>query len=205
MPDGAGQACTFNLGSAARIEVLRGPLTGLYGNASGGVVQIFTADGPKQPTLRGEAWGGSCGSRRFALGVGGQAGRLNYLLDISRFETDGYRNHSTATRDQQNGKLRFDLGEGSRLALVVSSLNQPGTQDPLGLTRAQFTADPRQVDPVALQFNTRKSVGQLQAGLAWTKALSAADELRLSVYDGRRDVEQYLGFTGAAITSSGGP
>src|SRR6266446_10510024 len=44
MPDGQGQAATFNLASAQRIAVLRGPFAALYGNSSGGVVQIFTAD-----------------------------------------------------------------------------------------------------------------------------------------------------------------
>nr|MCU0956543.1 TonB-dependent receptor plug domain-containing protein [Hydrogenophaga sp.] len=46
MPDGQGQASTISLPSAARIEVLRGPLAQLYGNSSAGVVQVFTADGP---------------------------------------------------------------------------------------------------------------------------------------------------------------
>src|SRR5688500_10541973 len=44
-PDGQGQVSHFNLDSAARIEVLRGPFSALYGNASGGVIQLFTADG----------------------------------------------------------------------------------------------------------------------------------------------------------------
>jgi outer membrane receptor protein involved in Fe transport len=45
MPDGQGQAASFNLSSAQRIEVMRGPFSSLYGNAAGGVVQVFTADG----------------------------------------------------------------------------------------------------------------------------------------------------------------
>ena len=49
MPDGQGQAATFSLGSADRIEVLRGPFSSMYGNAAGGVIQIFTADGPPEP------------------------------------------------------------------------------------------------------------------------------------------------------------
>ncbi len=53
MPDGQGQAATFSLGSADRIEVMRGPFSSLYGNAAGGVIQIFTADGPPEPTLSG--------------------------------------------------------------------------------------------------------------------------------------------------------
>src|SRR6185436_14488463 len=54
MPDGQGQASTFALGSAERIEVLRGPFSALYGNASGGVIAVDTRDGPAQPTLETE-------------------------------------------------------------------------------------------------------------------------------------------------------
>src|ERR687896_858838 len=46
MPDGQGQAATFALGSAQRIEVLRGPFSSLYGNAAGGVIVVETEDGP---------------------------------------------------------------------------------------------------------------------------------------------------------------
>src|ERR1051325_9061889 len=58
-PDGQGQAANFNLDSADRIEVLRGPFSSLYGNAAGGVIQIFTADGPPEPTLSGGLFVGS--------------------------------------------------------------------------------------------------------------------------------------------------
>jgi iron complex outermembrane receptor protein len=44
MPDGQGQASSIALSSAGRIEVLRGPLAQLYGNAAGGVIQVFTQD-----------------------------------------------------------------------------------------------------------------------------------------------------------------
>src|SRR5881394_2601134 len=50
MPDGQGQAATFSLGSAERIEVLRGPFSVLYGNSSGGVIAVDTRDPPAEPT-----------------------------------------------------------------------------------------------------------------------------------------------------------
>src|SRR6476469_1523719 len=53
MPDGQAQAASFDLGSAERIEVMRGPFSSLYGNAAGGVIQLFSADGPPEPTLSG--------------------------------------------------------------------------------------------------------------------------------------------------------
>src|SRR6478609_1841860 len=100
MPDGQGQAATFDLASAERIEVLRGPFASLYGNASGGVVQVFTADGPERPTLDGGFSGGSFGQHRENLRFGGQAGAFNWLASASQFHTDGFREHSRADCDQ---------------------------------------------------------------------------------------------------------
>src|SRR5690554_5384840 len=45
MPDGQGQLSHFSLIGGNRIEVLRGPFSDLHGNSSGGVVQIWSADG----------------------------------------------------------------------------------------------------------------------------------------------------------------
>ena len=204
MPDGAGQAATFNLGSAGRMEVMRGPLAYLYGNASGGLVQFFTADGPPRPEIGAEVWGGAYGSWRAALRPGGQVGPLDFLGDFSRFHTDGYREHSATTRDQQNARARFALGDGSKLNFVLNALNQADTQDPLGLTRAQVADNPRQADPAASTFNTRKSIGHAQLGAAWDKRFANGSTLQVSAYTGERDVRQFLSFSGAAITSSGG-
>ncbi len=204
LPDGSGQAGSFSLGSADRIEVLRGPFSSLYGNASGGVIQIFTADGPPRPVLGAEFWAGSYGSSRLSTNAAGQFGSLNYNGDLSRFSTDGYRAHSAATRDLGNGRLRLDLEDGSRLTVILNEIHQANTQDPLGLNAAQVAANPRGTDPSSIQFNTRKSIAQTQAGAAWDKRLSNGDTLKLSVYGGNRDVNQYLALSGAAITSSGG-
>ena len=204
MPDGAGQAATFSLGSADRIEVMRGPLAYLYGNASGGLIQLFTAEGPPVPEVGGEVWGGSYGSWRAAVRPAGQFGPVNFLGDFSRFTTDGYRDHSSATRDQQNAVARLRLPDDSKLNFVVNALNQTDTEDPLGLTRAQVEANPRQSDAAATTFNTRKSIGHAQFGTAWDKRLANGDTLKLSAYVGERDVRQYLALSGAAITSSGG-
>jgi iron complex outermembrane receptor protein len=73
MPDGQGQAATFDLGSAGRVEVLRGPFSALYGNASGGVVNVQSEDAPREPTLEGGLYAGSHGTRRVALKFGAQA------------------------------------------------------------------------------------------------------------------------------------
>ena len=82
-PDGQGQAATFDLSAADRIEVLRGPFASLYGNSSGGVIQFFTMDGPPRPELlAGYTWG-SFGMFRANVRFGGEYAGLNYLVDLS--------------------------------------------------------------------------------------------------------------------------
>lgn len=49
MPDGQGQTSNIDIGSVESIDVLRGPFSALYGNSSGGVVNVKTESG-KQPT-----------------------------------------------------------------------------------------------------------------------------------------------------------
>ncbi len=203
MPDGQGQAATFDLASAQRIEVLRGPFASLYGNSSGGVVQVFTADGPREPTLDVALAGGAYGQRRANLRLGGESGAINYLLNASRFESDGYRDHSAVVREQLNGKVKAALGPGT-LTFVVNALDQPGTQDPLGLTRAQLESDPRQVDSSAITFDTRKSIRQWQAGTVYDLEATRFGSLQARAYFGARRVVQYLGQTGDTPLGSGG-
>ena len=203
MPDGQGQAATFDLASADRIEVLRGPFASLYGNSSGGVVQVFTADGPPVPTLDAALSGGSFGQRRVGARFGGEAAGVNFLASASHFETEGYREHSAAKREHVNAKLKSTLG-GGRLTVVFNALRQPDSQDPLGLTRAQFEADPRQADAAAFTFDTRKSVRQAQAGATYDYDLTPTDALHARAYAGDRTVLQYLAMTGDTPLGSGG-
>lgn len=207
MPDGQGQAASFNLDTAERIEVLRGPFASMYGNSSGGVIQIFTADGPPQPTLGARFNIGSYDTTKWTAQYGGQHGRLNVNAAASRFDTDGYRDHSAARRDHAHGKFKFDAGTAGVFTLVADALDQPDTQDPLGLTAAQVAQNRRQAQPVALQFDTRKSVTQNQVGLIHDLKLSSTDALQGRVYIGDRQVTQFLAIplnVQAAPTHSGG-
>ena len=191
MPDGQGQISNVDLGSADRIEVLRGPFSALYGNSSGGVIQVFTEDGSGPPTVGFSVAGGSDGELRVATKLSGASGSFGYVASVSHFRTDGYRDHSAAERDIGNVKLTLRPDDSSRLTLIANSVSLPEAQDPLGLSRAQFDADPRGVDPSALAFNTRKSVDQTQGGLIYERRLDAANSLRALVYGGHRNTEQF--------------
>ena len=192
MPDGQGQVSHFNLDSADRIEVLRGPFSALYGNSSGGVIQVFTADGSDPPRIGLDLVGGSYGVWRASANARGLSGDFGYNLDVTHFQTDGYRDHSAAERESGNAKLTWKIGEGGKLTLLANTLSLPNAQDPLGLTHAQFDADPTQVTASAIQFNTRKSVHQSQGGAIWDQDLGSGNSLRVLGYYGNRGVQQFL-------------
>ena len=191
LPDGQGQISHVELGSVGRIEVLRGPFSALYGNSSGGVIQVFTEEGKGRPQLRFDASAGSDGALRFATKASGEQDGVGYVASISRFQTDGYRDHSATDRVLGNLKLTVKPSDDSRVTLVANTLSLPEAQDPLGLTRAQWQANPRGVDPSAIAFDTRKSVHQTQVGLVYDRRIDAANAMQVTTYLGRRTTEQF--------------
>jgi iron complex outermembrane receptor protein len=207
MPDGQGQASSIDLSSAGRIEVLRGPLAQLYGNAAGGVVQVFTQDEPPEPTATGFLSVGSFGQRKLGLRYAGASQGQGLTVAASQFETDGYRAHSDAKRGQLNARWHKDLSADTRISVVLNALDQPTSHDPLGLTRAQWQADPRQAPAIAVMQDARKSVRQHQAGVVVEHSLSADTTLTARLYTGARDLDNALSTplaAQAAPTSSGG-
>lgn len=202
-PDGQGQTDPFDLASAQRIEVLRGPFSALYGNAAGGVIQIFTRDGPPQPTLSLDTLFGSYGTRIERLGFGGTEGRFNYMLDGTHFSTDGYRRHSAAKRDNVRAKFSYSLGKDSSLTLLLNGENQPFAKDPSGLTKAQIQQDPRQAVPNVFRFGSGESHRDRQVGLVYEQQLGDDDHLHATAYSGTRRVIQFLPFAGASPNGGG--
>ena len=190
-PDGQGQAATFNLDTAERIEVLRGPAATLYGSNAGGVIQLFSRDGEGPPRIGVETLVGSDGLSKNHISAEGAADDVDFVLDASRMDTDGYREHSAARRDQTFAKLNLKPDDDSKLALIYSSLEQNGTQDPLGQSWDAYKADPRSVTSGALTYNTRKSIDHQQVGMNYERYIGDAT-LQVNAYTGTRSVIQYL-------------
>jgi iron complex outermembrane receptor protein len=206
MPDGQGQVSHADLASADRIEVLRGPFSALHGNSSGGVIQVFTAQGEGPPRLSFELAAGSDGAFGAGLRLAGETAGVRHVLGLGRDQGDGYRQHSGWSRTQSNARLDFGADAGSKWTLVANGLRLQA-RDPLGLPRERFESDPRSALPAAFAFDPRKSVAQEQAGLVHERRLGDRQTLRLMAYGGWRHTQQYLALPVAAQrapTSAGG-
>jgi iron complex outermembrane receptor protein len=191
-PDGQGQVSHFDIAGAGRVEVLRGPFSVLYGNSSGGVISLIS-EPVQHNEVEGEFDAGSFGLRQAR--VAGSAllgGGFTLRAGASHLEIDGFRPHSEAQRDLASLRLGWQ-GAQDRVTLAGSHLDQPAA-DPLGVSREQFEADPRQTAPQATQFNTRKTARQTQLGASWRHRFGdgVLRESQLSLYAGQRAVTQFL-------------
>jgi iron complex outermembrane receptor protein len=194
MPDGQGQVSHFPLESAGRIEVLRGPFSALYGNASGGVIELFTAGAPADPTIRAGYTAGGDGLRRGSLSFHtpwGARGDSDLLLDLVDIDSDGYRDHSAARRTSGQALLRGGFGGSGRFTLLFNGLDVEA-DDPQGLTQAQLQGDRRAASDGALTFDTRKTVRQDQFGARIEQDVSAAHAFAVTAWAGNRATTQML-------------
>lgn len=196
MPDGQGQTSNIDIGSVDHVEVLRGPFSALYGNASGGVINVETQTGQQPAVLEAGTWYGSYGSWRNSVKASGatsdgtHAGDVNYTVSASRFTTHGYRDHSSAQKNLGNAKLGVRIDDVSTLTLLFNSVHIEA-QDPGGLEPEQWRENPRQVVSNVTLYNTRKSVDQTQGGLHYQRQMGENDDLSVMMYAGIRETTQY--------------
>lgn len=195
MPDGQGQTSNIDINSIESVDVLRGPFSALYGNASGGVMNVTTETGREPATIEASSYYSSFGSWRYglkatgAVGDGTQPGDVDYTVSSSRFATHGYRDHSGAQKNLANAKLGVRIDDVSKLTLILNSVDTKAN-DPGGLSKSEWKDNPRQ-SPRGDQYNMRKTIKQTQAGLRYERQLSEQDDLSVMMYAGERETTQY--------------
>jgi vitamin B12 transporter len=117
-----------------RIEIVRGPVSSLYGaDAVGGVIQIFTRQGDGKTRVSGYAGAGSYNTRQTGAGVSGGTDNTRYALNVSSINTDGissYRTHQGYDADDDgfrnlsySGHLSHTLAEGHDIAVQAYGSN----------------------------------------------------------------------------------
>lgn len=168
LPDGQTDLDHIDMGAIDHIEVLRGPASSLYGNASGGVVQLFTEAPPDQPRVRTRFTGGSYGLGKYEVKGGGRLGALGAFFHASYLQLDGYRDHATAQATTLTAKLRYDWSPETSFTLLLNGVDAPLGDDPGGLQRAEADRTPRQANSRNVQFDAGEEVQQGRIGLSGT-------------------------------------
>lgn len=195
LPDGQSGVDSIDLGSAQSIEVLRGPSSSLYGNASGGVIAVTSELGETEPYVEGKLAAGEFGFMQYGVKAAGKLRDADYLVNVSRTELDGYRDHAKFRGTQLNGRLGIPLNDTDRLLVAVNLADQPEAQDPGGINAAQVALDRSSARAQNIQFDAGETVKQQRIGLVYDRVRSAGT-LTLRNHYVWRDFANKLPFTG---------
>ena len=201
LPDGQGSIDGVDIGSARQISVIRGPASSLYGNASGGAIIIETEKGPEEPFAEVRATSGDYGLSKLQLKGGGQQGDLNYLLNASKTEIDGYRDHSEAENNQFNGRFELGVSESSSIITTLHYTDQPLANDPGGISAEDAAEDPTQARGRNVDFDTGEALEQTRVGLLYKTELATGRDFEARVYHTSRDFSNKLPFENGGSVS----
>lgn len=182
LPDGQGGVDDIDLGSAKRIEVTRSPISSLYGSSSGGAINIYTEDGPETPFIEGTIMAGEHGFNKEQVKTGGQTGNLNYFLNASHLQLDGYRDFSENELSLINSKFKYDFTPNTNLTVILNAVNSPISQDPGGVTLADAMADRRAARGLNVSVDAGEEFDQQKAGFILEHKINDNHKLRLRNY-----------------------
>ncbi|MCC7462683.1 MAG: TonB-dependent receptor [Gammaproteobacteria bacterium] len=199
LPDGQASADSIDLGATSRIEVIRGPSSTLYGNASGGVINVTTELPPEGRFAAVALGGGELGFKRAQVKAGGHIDRVGYLLSATDWRYDGYREHSFAKKRDLTGRFNIDLGSARALQVTASYGRQPLSLDPGGVTAAAAAETPTAARPANVTFNARQHYEQTRLGFVYDSPIGRHITVTARNYYVWRDFMQYLPYQAGGV------
>ncbi len=196
LPDGTGQLTNLELGESDRIEVLRGSSSALFGNATGGVISIWTDPTPPR-SVRQDArvlfgtfdsdlarnWTKWQSSTAMRVGSG------SALVTVSRLDYTGERQHSSADLRNLNTHWRFPLANGWSLAATADVGWDPRADNPGALTATELTANRDSAAAINLTRDAGKDVTQGQGGVTLRRQFAGGGETSLTLYGFTRSLD----------------
>ncbi|MBV1907401.1 MAG: TonB-dependent receptor [Pseudomonadales bacterium] len=192
LADGQSGVDDIDLGSTERIEVIRGPSSSLYGASSGGVINLYSEEGPEIPFIEARVTLGEYGMQNYQIKTGGQSGKLNYLANISHFKYEGYRDLSSVESSLLNTRFRYDFNSDSDFTVILNLVDSPSAQDSGAITSTQVREDPRQAQQRNISSNAGEKFDQQKLGFVYHKNIGEHQELTVRNYYLWRDFSTFL-------------
>lgn len=189
------------LAEIARIEVLRGPATALYGpDALGGVIQVFTYSGLRGPGMAASGFEGSGTLKRGAFNLydldaavrfAGARSALSFASALQASDGMPVRGEDGQVVRGSNGEVRTDFSRQTHSAAFVQALRRATLFARVGLDDRDFGAyrfyTPFASDTAREATTTYWAQARLQGDPAaptrWTLALAAKQHEDTYIYN----------------------
>lgn len=206
LPDGQSQLTNIDLADIARVEVLRGSASSLYGNGSGGVIAFTTdpsAPAPFATQLRSSL--GSFGARKWQVRTSGRRGAFIGSLALSQTTVEGARQYSRADLRQLMSTVDWANASGTRVAFRASAAETPLALNPGALTAAEYARNRDSAAAVNIARGASRAISQQQFSLRIAQDDGASRQWAATVYVVRRFVDNPLATTppGASVSTVG--
>jgi iron complex outermembrane receptor protein len=166
IPDGTAKVGNLDVGTMERMEVIKGPASGLYGNASGGVISLFS-ETPKEHFAEFQANFGAYGLQRYQFKTGQEIKKLMYFVSASRLLSTGYRDHSSIERNFLNGKVVYNFTDKNKLTFLANYIDSPRAEDPGALIQSELDKNRQQVRPQNITFDASETFKQKRIALIY--------------------------------------
>ena len=189
LADGQGGIDSIDLASIGSIEVLRGPSSSLYGNASGGVIRIESNFDSSDSGIEARLAMGDHGYRKNQVLINGKSNhhQLSYIASASLLDIGGYREHSEHKNRLFNARMRYRFEDSSSLKLAINHSDQPLANDPGGVNLATLLDDRTAARDQNIALDAGEALEQTRIGLIYTRNIGNNGEVTLRNYHVWRD------------------
>ncbi len=189
MADGTTEPTNIDLGSLGRVEVLRGPSSVLYGNSAGGVIALQTEfPSAGRIAVQPDVQWGSYGYQQQQVKVAGTTPKASYLVNASRMESEGFRQHSRAEVRRANAVVRLAPSSATEIRGVFNIYDLPFGESASTVTLADARDNPRSVRPQAFTQGWGEATTQQQAGVTLQHRITDGHVFRATAWGVWRDV-----------------
>ena len=137
---------------------------------------------------------GDFGFQQIQLKAGQQRGPISYVMNFSRNQADGFREHSAMKNSVVNGKLRWEIDPNLNFTFLTNYAESPLANDPGALTKDQVAENRSSARDRNVQYNSGESVSQFRIALVAEKKFEPHQTLQARVYSTVRDFENRLPF-----------
>jgi iron complex outermembrane receptor protein len=179
-PDGRTSFDLIDIAGAGTVEVVRSNASSVWGNASGGVINILSNTGD-QPFVETQSSFGGFGFHKESVRANANVGNGRFFFSLSNTNFDGWRYHSGSTQSLLNTGVVSPLGERTNMGVYISATSNlfhiPGP-----LTQAQYDSLPQQADRSFIVRNERRFNRLGRLGVTLTHALNDANEFSASAF-----------------------
>ncbi len=192
LPDGQTELDSLDPIFVERIEVVRGPVSSLYGGGGGGLISVSTLEPSAEPKLVLRALFGTHHLSRYSAALTGTRARTGYVIGLARTRSSGYRAHARAEQTVLSTKLTRETEAGTQLRLGLSGVWAPEAQDAGGLNAAEVAVDRRAARTANVVRDAHEKLDQQKVSLSLRRPLGPGHELQATLYRVWRDFANAL-------------